>query len=71
LFGVNGVTTPPKHLSLLVMFLEPGEKSNALPPRARVGALRHRRERASATIAHNLSAVHGFDAFHLHLAGQR
>ncbi|OZM75431.1 cupin domain-containing protein [Pseudonocardia sp. MH-G8] len=29
LFGVNGVTTPSKHLSLLVTYLKPGEKSNA------------------------------------------
>jgi uncharacterized RmlC-like cupin family protein len=29
LFGVNGVTTPSKHLSLLVTSLRPGEKSNA------------------------------------------
>ncbi|WP_406629757.1 cupin domain-containing protein [Amycolatopsis sp. WGS_07] len=28
LFGVNGVTTPSKHLSLLVTSLRPGEKSN-------------------------------------------
>lgn len=29
LFGVNGVSTPSKHLSLLVTALRPGEKSNA------------------------------------------
>lgn len=29
LFGVNGVTTPSKHLSMLVTALRPGEKSNA------------------------------------------